>query len=376
MGVSTTHWRESMGSWQGRHPSCDVTSSPLGFKGWPGQSWEAFQWWCVYFLTGFSFSFMTFTDEEKVDERARLSVAAKRLLFRVRCAKWFSLETLTPTEKEAPSSGTSHTWGSLAFRHLQCLFSSQTELGSSLYCNRIPEVITFVKKWRSFSYYTTLEVLLYEQLALWLQACAEAALHDGSRQCRKLLTTGNRNETERQRQDSGILFEDDNLELCPTCYIPPVSSWDQTSLYHRTSVAFSNNASGSAVTGFSHPANPAWSVHSDGLSLVSPPMDPPGKQQTDTLPSQVFLWIHAIPQCFLTAGNGEILWWTQCPQETFEKCSRGTEAASPAGSFTHSPSPRRKWSLQPRASMGKFLAWPVLPSLKGDSRILYKNEAI
>lgn len=49
---------------------------------------------------GFSFYFMAFTDEEKVDERAKLSVAAKRLLFRVRCAKWCSLvETITPTEK-------------------------------------------------------------------------------------------------------------------------------------------------------------------------------------------------------------------------------------------------------------------------------------
>lgn len=63
----------------------------------------------MYFQVGFSFYFMAFTDEEKVDERAKLSVAAKRLLFRVRCAKWFSLETLTPTEKEAPGSGTSHT---------------------------------------------------------------------------------------------------------------------------------------------------------------------------------------------------------------------------------------------------------------------------
>lgn len=34
--------------------------------------------------------FHDFTDEEKVDERAKLSVAAKRLLFRVRCAKWFA----------------------------------------------------------------------------------------------------------------------------------------------------------------------------------------------------------------------------------------------------------------------------------------------
>lgn len=37
---------------------------------------------------GVQFYLMAFTDEEKVDERAKLSVAAKRLLFRVSCAKW------------------------------------------------------------------------------------------------------------------------------------------------------------------------------------------------------------------------------------------------------------------------------------------------
>lgn len=48
---------------------------------------NASQWGSIFIYL------VAFTDEEKVDERAKLSVAAKRLLFRVRCAKWFKDHT-------------------------------------------------------------------------------------------------------------------------------------------------------------------------------------------------------------------------------------------------------------------------------------------
>lgn len=60
----------------------------LIFKGFPGQPWETFQRLHLCFSNDVQFLFYGFfTDEEKVDERAKLSVAAKRLLFRVRCAE-------------------------------------------------------------------------------------------------------------------------------------------------------------------------------------------------------------------------------------------------------------------------------------------------
>lgn len=63
-----------------------IVNISLIVREFPGQPWETFQGLSLCFLMMFSFFVWLLTDEEKVDERARLSVAAKRLLFRVRCA--------------------------------------------------------------------------------------------------------------------------------------------------------------------------------------------------------------------------------------------------------------------------------------------------
>lgn len=138
----------------------------------------------------FSFYFVAFTDEEKVDERAKLSVAAKRLLFRVRRAKWFCLETTV-----APGPGTSHPSQSLRAL-LDCSTCSLPTLSQSG-----PFTVAEDKVSTSFTFqHTASEALLCEQLALCLgwgstlrqeQVVEEAAHHlEGGVRKRKRQTSG------------------------------------------------------------------------------------------------------------------------------------------------------------------------------------------
>lgn len=179
----------------------------------------------------------------------------------------------------------------------------------SLYCNRIPEIVTFFKKLKSLSWHTTSAVLLYEHRAGTKQAFT----------------------TEHQ-------------------------------------LAFSHHAAESVVTWFGHPevfllvashCCPFLSILQEScrhfvFSLNSSDL---------TMFSNCRKWRNPLMNTLSQRDIREMQLW-----------SRGCVACRTV--HTHSPSPRRKWSLQLRASLGEFLAWPVPSFLKGDSRIFYKTEAL